>query len=172
MVLSSRARIGLLSVLGLWLSAPAHAQLILDLTQASQSGALNSTLTFDGTLMNLSNQAISWNGLSDWEATGPGGSTAIVISGISTSLESGTLAAGQSINFNAGSSAGHMFSVTVQQAGQWSGALTLLRNGSAIAHTNFQAGTNTPPPPTLLVTLAGGALMALRTRIPRRKTTS
>ena len=63
-----------LSLLGLLpfvlLAAPAHAQLNLDLTPASQAGNPGDTLTFSGTLSNSTAASVSLDGLT-FSFTGP-----------------------------------------------------------------------------------------------------
>jgi hypothetical protein len=133
--------------------ASAYAQLSLLFSPPDVSGYTGSPVALQAELINLGSQSVTWDSLST------SADSSLVLSNISSSFEAGTLAGGHILS-------GVIFDVTPTQAGVFDGTVTLSNGSNAMVSGNFQmtANSQTPPPPTVLFTLAGGVGAILRLR--------
>jgi hypothetical protein len=145
-------------LLGLMLlPAPTQAQLSLLFSPPDVSGNVGSPTDLQAELINLGSQSVTWDTLS------VSLDNSVLLSNISPSFEAGTLAGGHILS-------GVIFDVTPTQAGVFDGTVTLSNGSNALVSGNFQmtANSQTPPPPTVLFTLAGGMGAILRMRNPQK----
>ncbi len=135
----------------------AHAQLSLLFSPPDVSGYTGSPIALQAELINLGSQSVTWDSLTT------SADSSLILSNISSSFEAGTLAGGHILS-------GVIFDVTPSQAGVFDGTVTLSNGSNAMVSGNFQmtANSQTPPPPTVLFTVAGGVGAMLRLRRPRR----